>query len=524
MIFAVQGYSFLPFDSIKRQERRELEANVKALQAKPIHLTRRWGRIASDLAIAGVASIGMILIVLLPVTSFLQFFALVGLIQVANNMMNRMIHFTTLHVYYTKESGHLFVMTDTLSRKIPLKDVQGVIRENRPDLLKLHPLFLFFGKNTDYTTNNGEVLALALPGETLYFTFDDSSTLASELIAHMPDSAKVESREVHPLFHQSNWKRLLAKGYFAVTVKGISAYSALFLLLHFLNVPEWMSVTAILLWWIVNVYLTDRLIGVMLDVREISKEDLDPSIRSVLEQAGLPRTKLFVTETQVNNAFATGMNVGRGMIVLTSSVMRFPMPVVAAIVAHEAVHVKKRDVPVGQIWRLLLFVLLVTAILLTADWFKTMDIQSTWITFGVIVLLLLAFGVLQSIVYQMMEVRADDIGSRYVPQTRRQMAKALRQLAQADLDDHRKMLSYRLSNGDNIDETSDINVKEREDNSVTKRDSWFWRWVEFQLSSHPPLYWRVWTLENRDPGSLTGAWRYWWKDRFRESLPDRKER
>ena len=106
--------------------------------------------------------------------------------------------------------------------------------------------------------------------------------------------------------------------YFAISVKGVGAYTTLTVILSLLKVPIWAITIAVIVFWIFNLYISDRLLKIALDVKEIDDPNVLAVADKVLSRAGISDVKVFQTEANELNGFAAGANIGRSMIVLTS--------------------------------------------------------------------------------------------------------------------------------------------------------------------------------------------------------------
>src|SRR5699024_3373098 len=114
-------------------------------------------------------------------------------------------------------------------------------------------------------------------------------------------------------------KRLVWKGYFAVTVKGISAYTGLILVLTWLDVPSYLMVGFVILWWLLNLYVSDRVLLAGTDALEMEDENILARANVIFSKAGVPNTKLYMVDSPIHNGLATGMNIGRGTVMLTKA-------------------------------------------------------------------------------------------------------------------------------------------------------------------------------------------------------------
>ena len=79
-------------------------------------------------------------------------------------------------------------------------------------------------------------------------------------------------------------------------------------------------------------------------------EDIYAMVRELTHQMQLPMPKLWLIDTPVANAFATGRNPKNGSVALTSSIMDILEPhELRAVLAHELSHIKNRDILVSTI-------------------------------------------------------------------------------------------------------------------------------------------------------------------------------
>jgi Zn-dependent protease with chaperone function len=394
--------------------------------------------------------------------------------------------------------------------------MESIHVESAPDVLKLNPLFVIFTSHQDYTSHLGRVLCLTYPGESVYLTPKDPDAWYGRLAGYVPgkNMEPMSERKTLPLWHPSVMKRLLGKLYYSVTVKGISAYSALVLLMYQLELPWWGILAGILAWWGVNLYFSDRVLKAALDGEPLAEGAVYEAAQRIFQRAGLEGVRLYATEANEYNGLAIGMNVGRSMIVLTSATLKLPLSAIEGILAHEAVHVKKRDVLSGQLLRLLGLGVIIGLIVINLDTVQYLVSEYTWLMIALFALMPWLYPIYLSMAHQWMEVRADHLGSTYLEGGKAQMAEALRQLTVHQEQAIDKYLEYSLT-----DEEREKRNKHR--SSELERDRWGWRLLEFQLQFHPPMYWRINTLENVDQPWGWGLMKRWWVDRMMESLPDR---
>lgn len=150
-----------------------------------------------------------------------------------------------------------------------------------------------------------------------------------------------------------NVKRLLGKLYFAASVKGVSAYALLVLALYALHASPWVMAVAVILYWVFNMYMSDRVLRAAMDAKSCHHPHVQAAADKIFRSAGISHVRIYETESDDYNGMAVGMNVGRSMVILTSATLTLPQRVIEGILAHEAIHIKKRDVLSSQLLRFL---------------------------------------------------------------------------------------------------------------------------------------------------------------------------
>ena len=423
-----------------------------------------------------------------PETSPLKYFIAFGLMSAITELVKRFLVYKNVRIYYSHEKELLYIVSKYELRKFPIHDCKDVQVETAVDLLKLHPLLTAFMSNTDFTTGSQKVLKISIPNETLYITVKDADRWKRIFETGVANENKEEPIVILPFYHKKNIKRLLGKLYFAATVKGISAYTGLLLLLYYLNVPSWFMVVFAIVYWVFNIYISDLVLKVAMDAKESTNHELNALAHRIFIKAGIPNVRVFETESSQYNGLATGMNIGRAMVTLTTATLKLPMEVIEGILAHEAVHVKKRDIMWGQIWRACFMMVILLFVLFIQE--NINDLEAYKIPlFFLIWLIMIIFPIYQSFVSQWMEVRADHLGATLLEGGNEQMANSLRLLTIAQDEELQKSLTYSMAEGESKSEKSSL-----------ERDSWLWRVIEFQFMPHPPMYWRVQTLFSNQNG------------------------
>ncbi len=94
-------------------------------------------------------------------------------------------------------------------------------------------------------------------------------------------------------------------------------------------------------------WYSDKLVLKMHGAAPMDEQEY-PEYHKMLEQlserANIPKPKLYKTDMQVPNAFATGRNPQNGVVCLTDGLMnQLEMEEIEGVVAHELAHIKNRD-------------------------------------------------------------------------------------------------------------------------------------------------------------------------------------
>lgn len=430
------------------------------------------------------------------------------MINVLAQVIERVGKFYSTKVYWLPEEGRFVILSSIQSREFLIEDLKEVTKESAPDLLKLHPLFTLLSANQDYTSSFQSVLKLSFPGEHIYLTPKETQKWHDLFSEYLASENGNEVMKVLPLWHPKVLKRLFWKGYFAITVKGVSAYTGLLFILIWLEVPPFVMVGIILLWWVFNLYVSDRVLVAAMDAVEITEGEVFERAQSIFRRAGIPNVKLFLVDSPIHNGLATGMNIGRGTVIITKATLRLRVEAVEAIVAHEAIHIKKRDVLMNQIARLAFFGVVAGGVYLFYDQI-VIAANSPWIILPFIYFLMLVFPIYLSFVAQWTEVRADHLGAELVPGGRIQMKKGLCALGEA--------LDSTLAKNNEYSAVKKETSKEIQMRNLD-RNGWLIRLIEFQFLTHPPLYWRIHMLAS--PMTWKEAKQKWMIGRVKESLPD----
>ncbi len=94
-------------------------------------------------------------------------------------------------------------------------------------------------------------------------------------------------------------------------------------------------------------WYSDKIVLKMYHAKEVTSAEspeLYSMVRSLAERAGLPMPKVYIVNSQMANAFATGRNPKHAAVAVTTGIMRIlDKNELEGVIAHELTHVKNRD-------------------------------------------------------------------------------------------------------------------------------------------------------------------------------------
>ena len=103
----------------------------------------------------------------------------------------------------------------------------------------------------------------------------------------------------------------------------------------------------------VSYWYSDKIVLNMYGARQVSAQDAPELIRMVAglaKKANMPMPKVFIMDTDMPNAFATGRNPENGVVAVTTGIMRaLNYEELEGVVAHELAHIKNRDTLISTI-------------------------------------------------------------------------------------------------------------------------------------------------------------------------------
>lgn len=103
----------------------------------------------------------------------------------------------------------------------------------------------------------------------------------------------------------------------------------------------------------VSYWYSDKIVLSMYGAREVNPQsapDLIRMVSTLAQKAKLPMPKVYIIDTDVPNAFATGRDPKHAAVAVTTGIMRaLNYEELEGVVAHELAHVKNRDTLISTI-------------------------------------------------------------------------------------------------------------------------------------------------------------------------------
>lgn len=129
---------------------------------------------------------------------------------------------------------------------------------------------------------------------------------------------------------------LLAVGAFFGGTRGMTIMFVISLLMNF-----------------VSYWFSDKIVLSMYGAREVTPQDAADLIRMVsglVQKAKLPMPKVYIIDTDVPNAFATGRNPQHAAVAVTTGIIRtLKAEELEGVIVHELAHIKNRDTLVSTV-------------------------------------------------------------------------------------------------------------------------------------------------------------------------------
>ena len=100
-------------------------------------------------------------------------------------------------------------------------------------------------------------------------------------------------------------------------------------------------------------WFSDSIVLKSYDAREVSESDAPQIyniVKTLAKNAELPMPRVYVIDTDVPNAFATGRNPDHAAVAVTTGLMKvLDYNEISGVLGHELAHVKHRDILIGTI-------------------------------------------------------------------------------------------------------------------------------------------------------------------------------
>lgn len=100
-------------------------------------------------------------------------------------------------------------------------------------------------------------------------------------------------------------------------------------------------------------WYSDKIVLKMYNARPVGPDqapDLYNMVAGLAKRANMPMPRVYIIDTHVPNAFATGRNPENGVVAVTTGIMRaLNYEELAGVVAHELAHIKNRDTLISTV-------------------------------------------------------------------------------------------------------------------------------------------------------------------------------
>ena len=184
----------------------------------------------------------------------------------------------------------------------------------------------------------------------------------------------------------------------------------------------------------IQYFFSDRLVLWSTRARVIEPDEY-PELHQMVEkcasEAGIPKPRVAIMQTQVPNAFATGRSPKHAVVAVTDSIMRLLSPrALEAVLAHEISHIRNRDVLTLTIAS---FVAMIAALVMNNFLFAAMfgrrDSGGAWVLAGLAAVVV--YFVAQLLIMALSRYRefSADRGSAYITGQPRDLISALEKIS-----------------------------------------------------------------------------------------------
>src|SRR3990167_4612601 len=103
----------------------------------------------------------------------------------------------------------------------------------------------------------------------------------------------------------------------------------------------------------ISYWFSDKIVLAMYGAKEIPERELPKIyaiVRQLTQKAGMPMPKIYLMESPIPNAFATGRNPEHAAVAVTTGILSIlDEKELTGVLGHELAHVKNRDILISTI-------------------------------------------------------------------------------------------------------------------------------------------------------------------------------
>jgi heat shock protein HtpX len=96
-------------------------------------------------------------------------------------------------------------------------------------------------------------------------------------------------------------------------------------------------------------WYSDSIVLRIYDAELTDDEGLKEIVKTLSQEAGIPRPRVYIIPSDVPNAFATGRNPDHGAIAVTRGLLHLSRKEIEGVIGHEIAHIKNRDTLIQSI-------------------------------------------------------------------------------------------------------------------------------------------------------------------------------
>lgn len=96
-------------------------------------------------------------------------------------------------------------------------------------------------------------------------------------------------------------------------------------------------------------WFSDKIVLAMYGAKPYSDKEINQIVETLSKKAGIPKPKVYVVQSNIPNAFATGRDPNNSALAITTGLRdRLSRDEMEAVMAHEMAHIKNRDILVSS--------------------------------------------------------------------------------------------------------------------------------------------------------------------------------